>query len=87
MHALETTVHHLTAQLHDAQVQTVLDLRIASGLVAQKERSESYDEIAQLPNEALRIIRGDLVKILARISNSLTQAEVSAARGGLPYIA
>lgn len=87
MHVLETTVHQLTVQLHEERVQAVLDLHIASGLAMQKERSEVYDDLAQLPNEALSILRRDLVKVLARISNSVTQVETSAARGGVSYIA
>ena len=61
-------------------------MRFAGGLVSQKERSESYDGLAKLPNEALDMLRGDLVNILARISNSLIQAEASATRGGVSYI-
>jgi len=83
---LGTTVQQLTAQLHEERVQTILDLRFAGGLVSQKERSESYDGLAKLPNEALDMLRGDLVNILARISNSLIQAEASATRGGVSYI-
>ncbi len=72
MRVLVTTVHQLTAQLHEERVQAILDLRIAGGFVTQKERSEPYD---------------GLVKICARINNSLTQAETSGLHGGVSYIA
>jgi len=61
-------------------------LRFAGGFVTQKERSESYDDFTKLSDEALDMIRGDLVKICGRINNSFSQAEASAARGGV-YIA
>jgi len=87
IHALETIVQQLTAQLHEERVQVILDLRVAGGLVSQKERSKSFDSFAKLPDEALDMIRLDLVKICGRINNSLTQAETSGLHGGVSYIA
>lgn len=86
IHALETTVQQLAAQLHEERLQAILDLRIAGGLVTQKERSESYDSLARLPDEALDMIRGDLVKIFSRINAANRPATSTSARSAA-YVA
>ena len=77
---LEDRLLQLTRQLHEERVRTLIDLRVAIGLVTEKERSESEATMARLNDEALGIMRRDLVKICARINAADTPATSTSAR-------
>ena len=77
---LEHSVLQLTRQLREEQVRALIDLRVASGLVTEKERSESEATMTKLNDEALGIMRHDLVKIFARINAADTPATSTSAR-------
>jgi len=83
---LEDRVQQLTRQLHEERVKTLIDLHVASGLTTEKERSESEATMTKLSNEALGIMRQDLVKIFARLNAADTPATSTSARSA-PYIA
>ena len=84
--ALESTVNDLRRQLHNALVANILDLRIAGGLLNERERSKSQAATAKLSNEALEFMRRDLVKIFARINTTASPAP-SMITEGPDYIA
>ena len=75
---LEDRVQQLTRQLREEQVRGLIDLRVASGLIIEKERSESEATMTKLSDEALGMLRQDLVKIFARINTADTPATSSA---------
>jgi len=77
---LEDRLLQLTRQLHEERVRTLIDLHIASGLITEKERSESEATMAKLSDEALGLIRQDLVKIFTRINAADTPATSTPAR-------
>jgi hypothetical protein len=76
----------LRRQLHDALVANILDLRVAGGLISENERSKSQVTTAKLSNEALELMRADLVKIFARINSTASPAP-STIMEGLDYVA
>ena len=77
---LEDRVLQLTRQLREERLGALIDLRVAIGLIAEKERSESEATMAKLSDEALGLIRQDLVKIFARINAADTPATSTSAR-------
>ena len=77
---LEDRVLQLTRQLREERVRALIDLRLAIGLVTEKERSESEATMAKLSDEALGLIRQDLVKIFTRINAADTPATSTPAR-------
>jgi uncharacterized tellurite resistance protein B-like protein len=83
---LEDHVLQLTRQLHEERVKTLIDLHVASGLTTEKERSQSEETMTKLNDEALGIMRQDLIKIFSRINAADTPATSTSARSSL-YIA
>jgi len=86
---LENQVQQLKQQLREQEIENLLDLRQALGLLDAKERSKSTANLARIPTAALTMMRTDLVKILARL-NSIASWPASSAelsRGDEPYIA
>lgn len=83
---LEDRVLQLTRQVREERVKALIDLRIASGLTIEKERSKSEATLAKLGDEALGIMRQDLVKIFARINTADTPATSTSARSAA-YVA
>jgi hypothetical protein len=86
---LENQVQQLKQQLHEQEIQNLLDLRQALGLVGERERSQSAENLARIPIAALRLLKTDLVKVLAKI-NGLTlpsPTSTETIRGDEPYIA
>ena len=83
---LENLVGDLRRQLHESLVANILDLRIAGGLLNERERSKSQAATAKLSNEALEFMRRDLVKIFARINTTASPAP-SMITEGPDYIA
>lgn len=83
---LEDRVQQLTRQVREERVKALIDLRIASGLTTERERSESEVTMAKLSDEALGLIRQDLVKIFARINAADTPA-ASTSAGSAAYVA
>jgi small-conductance mechanosensitive channel len=77
---LEDHVLQLTRQLREERVRSVIDLRLGSGLITEKERSEAEAAMTKLSDEALGLIRQDLVKVLARINAADTPATSTSAR-------
>jgi hypothetical protein len=71
------------------EIEFLVDLRIASGLIIEKERTESARTLAKIPANVLRLMRQDLVKVLAKV-NGATSSSASAmelSRGDDSYIA
>jgi len=86
---LENQAQQLKQQLHEREIENLLDLRQALGLVGEKERSRSGQDLARIPSAALKLLKTDLVKILAKI-NGLTlpsPTSTETVRGDEPYIA
>jgi len=86
---LEKQIQELKQQLHEQEIENLLDLRQALGLVGEKQRDSSAQNLARIPTAALTVMRTDLVKLLARL-NSITSWPASSAdssRGDEPYIA
>lgn len=84
---LEREVHELKQQLHTQEIQNLLDLRVASGLLTEKERNQSAVFLAGLPGDALRLMRRDLVKVLQRVNGStLSPPSTETTRGDALYI-
>jgi hypothetical protein len=86
---LENQVQQLKQQLHEQEIQNLLDLRQALGLVGEKERSKSAENLSRIPTTALRLLKTDLVKILTKV-NGLTlpsPTSTETVRGDEPYIA
>jgi len=77
---LEDRVLQLTRQVREEQVRALIDLRVAIGLVTEKGRSESEATVTKFSDEALGIMREDLVKIFARINAADTPATSTSAR-------
>ena len=86
MRQLEDHVLQLTRQLREERVKALIDLRIASGLVTEKERSKSEATMTKFSDEALGMLRQDLVKILARINVADAPATSTHARSAA-YVA
>ena len=87
--ALENQVQELEERLYAKEIECLLDLRIASGLDNEKERSKSAANLARIPADALMVMRTDLVKVLARL-NSVASSPVSSTgscQGDDSYIA
>ena len=74
--------------MYAKEIECLLDLRIASGLDNEKERSQSAANLARIPADALTVMRTDLVKVLARL-NSVNSWPASSANSSReePYIA
>ena len=83
---LEHSVLELTRQLREERLRALIDLHVASGLITEKERSESEATMTKLSDEALGIMRRDLVKIFARINAADTPATSTSARSAA-YVA
>ena len=77
---LEDRVLQLTRQLREERVSGLIDLHVASGLTTEKERSESEATMTKLSDDALGMMRRDLVKIFARINAADTPATSTSAR-------
>jgi hypothetical protein len=86
---LEKQIQELKGQLRRQEIQNILDLRVASGLISEKERVESAETLARIPADALTIMRRDLVKVLAKLSSigSSPSPPTQSSRGDEPYIA
>jgi hypothetical protein len=86
---LENTICDLRRQLHEERVGFIFDLRMAAGLVSEKERNESPAELAKIPADGLAIMRRDLVKVLTKLSNiaSSPSPSTQASREDERYIA
>jgi hypothetical protein len=76
----------LTRQLREERVRGLIDLRVAAGLIKENERSDSEAKLPRLPDDAIEIMRRDLVKILARINPADTAAALTSA-GSAAYVA
>jgi hypothetical protein len=83
---LENTISDLTRRLHEEPIRTLLDLRVAGGLVNENERSESEPKVTKLGDDALELMRQDLVKVLARISNPTSIHDTAGRSTTAPYI-
>ena len=85
---LEKQVQQLKQQLHEQEIENLLDLRQALGLVGEKQRDSSAQNLARIPTAALTVMRTDLVKLLARL-NSIASWPASSANSSWeePYIA
>jgi Zn-dependent M16 (insulinase) family peptidase len=86
---LENQVQQLKQQLHEQEIQNILDLRVALGLLIEKERSQSAENLARIPTAALTMMRTDLVKLLAKLNSiaSWPASSAESSRGEEPYIA
>jgi hypothetical protein len=85
-HQLEDRVLQLTRQVREERVRVLIDLRLASGLITEKERSEAEATMTKLSDEALGMIRQDLVKVLARINNATSIQDAAGRSTMAPYI-
>jgi len=81
---LERRVQELVNQNREERVRSLVDLRVASGLISESERNKSEAVTAKLNDESLQMIRHDLLKIFARL-NAAKPAE-STAVGATSYI-
>jgi Zn-dependent M16 (insulinase) family peptidase len=88
-HQLEKQIQELKQQLHEQEVENLLDLRQALGLVGEKERSKSAENLSRIPTTALRLLKTDLVKILAKVNSLTLPSPISTeiVRGDECYIA
>jgi hypothetical protein len=86
---LENTIADLRRQLHDERIGFIFDLRIAAGLASENERNESAANLARISVDALTMMRRDLVKVLAKLSSTVSSPSpsVGSSRGDEPYIA
>jgi len=66
---LEKQIQDLKEQLREQEIQSILDLRVASGILVENERSKSAERLAKMPADVLKMLRTDLVKIVARLTS------------------
>lgn len=87
-HQLEKQIEELKEQLRRQEIQNILDLQIASGMTAEKERNESAERLAKIPADALEIVKAQVVKVLSRLNNVTAPPSPSreSTHGDEPYI-
>jgi hypothetical protein len=85
---LEREIQELKRQLHAQAVENVVDLQAAMGTLDGKDRPESAERLAKIPNDGLELIRATLVKALNRLNNLSSSPSPSPGptRGDEPYI-
>jgi hypothetical protein len=86
---LENSVSELTRQLCEERVRALVDLCIACGLITENERSHEEAKATKLSDDAIELIRRDLVKVVARISNQGSSHDIagSGTNRQAPYVA
>jgi len=87
--SLENQVQELEERLYVKEIEFLVDLRIASGLIIERERSESARTLGRIPADVLRLMRQDLVKVLAKVNGATSPpaSSMELSRGDEPYIA
>jgi hypothetical protein len=86
---LEADFRDLGHQVHAHQIEDLIDLKIAVGLITEKERTQSTAVLMRIPVEALRLMRLDLLKILTRLvasASSESQSPSSVLGGKERYV-
>jgi hypothetical protein len=84
---LEGRVLELTRSLREERIRNLVDLHRACGLIAERERSDEEKKIERLGDDAVELIRRDLVRILARINSPASSHGLAGASRQVPYIA
>jgi len=86
---LEADFRDLGHQVHAHQIEDLIDLKIAVGLITEKERTQSTAVLMRIPVEALRLMRLDLLKVLTRLvasASSESQSPSSVLGGKERYV-
>ncbi len=80
---LEERIEVLMKENRELRINQIVDLRVASGLISESERNKSQLATAKLGDEALKVIRQDLLTFLSRLNAA---AKSSADMQHLSYV-
>ncbi len=73
---LEKHVADLSRENRELRINHIVDLRVASGLIPECERTTSQAATAKLGDEALKMIRQDLLMFFSRL-NTVAKSSAS----------